>query len=120
MSKPKTFKNSRREAMARLSEIHKAARYLINRLTVTSTAAEYYTKTITDQFGTREIELSRQRPRRYEEYPENNPGTWGVLYAEADRLTALASALREFASEQYHATVARNAERCETAPEVVS
>lgn len=120
MSKPKVFKNARREALARLSEIQKSARYLINRLTTTSTAYDYYRKTITDQYGTREIELSRQRPRRYEEYPENHPGTWGALYAEADRLAALASALREFANEQYHATVARNAERCEAAREVVS
>jgi hypothetical protein len=111
MAKLKAFKNPRREALARLKEIKQGAQYLINALTVASTVYEYYTQTISDQSGTREIQNARPRPRRTEEYPENKPGTWGALYAEADRLTAQASALREFAQQQYNEAVARNGAR---------
>lgn len=104
----KTFKNARREALARLAEIRDAVAWLRSALAVTSTCYEHYEQEVDDQFGKRTITNARQRPRRYEEYPENKPETWGVLYAEADRLTALASALREFAQEQYTATVQRN------------
>lgn len=113
MSKPKTFKNARREALARLAEIRDGVKWLINGFTVTSTVYESYTATYTEQHTgiERTYENSKPRPRRYEEYPENNPGNWSALHAEADRLVAQASMLREFAERQYHATVARNAAR---------
>lgn len=110
MTKPRTFKNARREALARLAEIRDGAKWLINSLTITSTVYEPVTKTYTEQHTgvVREYQDSNPRPRRYEEYPENNPAYWANLYSEADRLTALASALREFAETEYRKTVARN------------
>lgn len=105
-AKPKTFKNARREALARLAEIRDGVKWLINGFTVTSTVYEHYTQADGRQ-------NARQVPRQYHEYPENNPANWGALYAEADRLTALASMLREFAAEEYHKTIARNAERAQ-------
>ena len=114
-TKTKTFKNARREALARLAEIRDAAKWLINGLTITSTVYEPTMKTYTEQHTgvTREYQDSNPRPRRYEEYPENKPANWSAVYAEADRLVVLASALREFAAEKYHETVARNAERAQ-------
>lgn len=104
MSKPTTFKNARREVLARLREIKVSVTWLTNGFTVTSTVYEEYL----EPTGRRN---ARQVPRPYDRYPENNPGNWSQLYAEADRMVALASALREFANQQYHATVARNAAR---------
>jgi len=112
-SKAKTYKNARREVLARLCEIRDSVAWLRNGFTVASTVYESYMATYTEQHTgiERTYENSKPRPRRYEEYPENNPQTWGALYAEADRLTALASSLREFAAVQYRETVARNAAR---------
>lgn len=104
MSQPKTFKNGRTEVLARLREIKNALVPLINGFTVTSTVYEHYTQANGRQ-------NARQVPRQYHEYPENKPENWGALYAEADRLTALASSLREFAEQQYRETIARNAAR---------
>lgn len=114
-TKPRTFKNARREALARLAEIRDGVKWVINSLTVTGTVYEPVTKTYTEQHTgvVREYQDSNPRPRRYEEYPENNPANWSALYAEADRLVAQASMLREFAAEQYHKTAARNAERAQ-------
>lgn len=114
-AKPRTFKNPRRAALARLAEIRDGVKWIINSLTVTSTVYEPVTKTYTEQHtgAVREYQDSNPRPRRYEEYPENKPANWSALYAEADRLVALASELRQFAAEEYHKTVARNAERAQ-------
>lgn len=113
MAKPRVFKNARREVLARLAEIRDSVAWLRNGFTVASTVYESHTASYTapDSGETRYYENSKPRPRRYEEYPENNPANWGALYAEADRLTALASSLREFADQQYRETISRNTAR---------
>lgn len=111
MSKPKTFKNPRRQALAMLKDLRDSLVWLSNGWNVRSTTFEEVTKTYTDRGVQRTYRDHETRPRRYDEYPENNPANWSALYAEADRMVAQASALREFAAQQYHATVARNAAR---------
>lgn len=111
--KPKTFKNPRRQALAMLKDLRDGVSWLSSGWNVRSTAYDMITKTYRDQRSgeVREYQDHATRPRRYEEYPENNKENWAALYAEADRLVALASALREFAETEYHRTVNRDAGR---------
>lgn len=109
MSKPKTFKSPRRAALSQLKQIKDRLQWCINRWTVASTVYEDVERTYTEQHtgAVRTYMDSRPRPRRSEEYPENQAQEWARLYDQASEAAIEAQALAEFAAQQWRECLAR-------------
>ena len=83
--KPKTFKNKRREVLARLADMKRRVTAMASVFTVES-------RVYLDEGGT--------RARRPEEYPENKKAYWGWLEVQAEELMREADALRTLAADE--------------------
>lgn len=107
--KPKTYKSPRRAALAQLAQIKRRLQWCINQWTVESTVYESLPseKRISPADGKEyTYSNSRVRPRRYDEYPENQAAQWSILYDQANEAAIEAQALAEFAAEQWRRCLA--------------